>query len=205
MKKGIGKFETSHLKWDEFTRVISELRQDGDVKWMCTMALCTFFALRVSDLLTITWEQVRKNGLIVDEFEIYEIKTKNSKPKPRIIPLSEDGKKMLQMLWDKTNPNGVHEFVFNNGSLSKPTTHEYINYNLRRIFTRYKLDYTGNISSHLFRKTFGYRYAEINDFSAESLVYLNRIFRHKTIAQTMVYLGLETRQIKQAYFDVCQL
>ena len=202
MKKGIGKYETKHLSWEELIRLRSCLEKDGYQEWKCMITLGVFFALRISDLLNLKWSTLRVDGEPVHSFEVYEIKTRNSKPKPRIITISEDGRKAIKELYLKTNPIGIKTFVFS-PHRDKAASEKYINDALKKFFEMYSVDYKGNISSHLFRKTFGYHYAEMNEFSMESLVFLMKVLRHTTLQQTMVYLGIEDRQISKVYMNAC--
>jgi len=201
MKIGLGQHVTSHLKWEEFRRVLDCLDKDGEIRWKCTIALGVFFTLRVSDLTAITWDQLWQDGQPVKTFEIWEKKTRNTKITPQKITLSQDAIGFIQELHDYSS---VQKYVFS-PHFNKPATERYINYNLKRIFEKYNVQYHGCVSSHLFRKTFGYRYAEIKDFSAESLIHLNRVYRHKTVAQTMTYLGINKMQIADVFREVCKL
>lgn len=201
MKKGLGKYTTAHLKWPEFTRLISEMQQDGDYFWRGTLILGVFFSLRVSDLLSLRWTDVLEKGEIKSQIRVFERKTKKSKPTPRVITISEDGKKALLQL-RKHYPH--REYIISPHFRGQATSH-WLNKHLKRKFQQYSVDYDGNVSSHLFRKTFGYRYAEVHNFSHESILYLNKIFRHSTLEYTLRYLGLESRAVAQAYHEVCVL
>jgi integrase len=206
MKKGVGQFETKHLKWDEFRRVLKCLEQDGDIQWKCLLALGVFFALRVSDLVEIKWSDIWKDGKPVKSFEVWEIKTRRKKTKPRVITLSQDAQDLIQELRDACNPYDYREYVYNSLSRADSISDvRWVNKNLKRIFVKYNVDYDGLVSSHLFRKTFGHQYAKIHNFSAESIIHLNQVFRHSSIRDTMVYLGINNTQIAGVYVDVCRL
>ena len=67
------------LQWDEAMNLIRKLFKDGDYNMSLLIALGCFFGLRISDILSLRWNQI----LNVNEFTIIERKTgkKNRKEK----------------------------------------------------------------------------------------------------------------------------
>lgn len=202
MKKGKGKYITDRLRWPELLRLIKESRESDsrDRYWSNVITLGVFFNLRITDLLNLKWEQVRPNGEIAERFKIIEQKTK----KERTISISPECRKTLEEIARTDNFAGVKKYVIS-PHWNKTGSITWFNGHLKRMFAKYNIDYTGNVSSHLLRKSFGYRYAERKNFSSEALVYLNAIYGHSNMRTTLIYLGIEKREIEGAYHDVQRL
>ncbi len=202
MKKGKGKYITDRLRWSELQRLIEELQKSDarDQYWSNVITLGVFFNLRITDLLNLKWEQVRPEGKIADRFKIIEKKTK----KERTISISPQCKEVLEQIAKTDNGTGIKKYVISphwnrTGSIT------WFNGHLKRVFFEHDVDYAGHVSSHLLRKSFGYRYAELRDFSSEALVYLMALYGHSNMRVTMIYLGLEKRELEVAYHDVQRL
>ena len=95
----------------------------------------------------------------------------------------------------------LDDYIFKTPRKDAPITKQYINKVLKEWKEKYKLE-VGNISTHTFRKTFGrYVYEKMNH-SNESLVLLNRIFRHSSIQTTMIYIGIRDEEIKDIFEEL---
>ena len=63
------------LQWDEAMNLIRKLAKDGNYKMSLLIALGCFTGLRISDILSLRWNQI----LDTDEFTIIEHKTKKKR------------------------------------------------------------------------------------------------------------------------------
>ena len=78
---------------------------------------------------------------------------------------------------------------------------QYVNRQLKMMKDKYDLEIE-NISTHTFRKTFGRYVYEKSGRSNDSLLYLNRIFRHHNIDTTMIYLGIRDEEISNIFESI---
>ena len=60
-----------YLPWDSATSLIRKLYRNGDYRMSLFIGCGAFFGLRVSDLLSLSWNQI----LTGEEFVVYEKKT----------------------------------------------------------------------------------------------------------------------------------
>jgi integrase len=79
----------------------------------------------------------------------------------------------------------------------------YVNRSLKKAFKKHEIE-ADQISSHVFRKSFSYRILEKHDFSDKSIFLVSRLLNHSTIAITMKYLLLDTKEEMEAY-DMLEL
>lgn len=94
------------------------------------------------------------------------------------------------------------DYIFSNGNGDKPLTIQRVNQVLKEFKFKYKLD-IHNFSTHTFRKTFGRYVYDQHNHSAESLLLLNKIFKHTSINITKTYIGITQEEI-QSIFDSIQ-
>ena len=62
---------SDYLQWGEAINLIRSLSKDRDYKMSLLIAIGCFWGLRISDILSLRWNQI----LNVDEFSIIEHKT----------------------------------------------------------------------------------------------------------------------------------
>jgi integrase len=187
---------TERLEWAEFQRLLRALDEDADIRWKGFLAMAVSFSLRINDLMKIEWKQVW-NGGPVDWFDVVEQKTK----KPRKITINDKLKPLIIELHEAINPYDLKKYVFSRNG-DKIETAKYMNNNLKRLFAKYNVQYQGGISSHLFRKTFGYRYCELKGFTWESITTLQKVFNHASPITTFIYLGIEQKVIDEVYNQI---
>ena len=75
MSAKFSKTTADHLSWSEGMNLIRNLYNDGDFKISLLVSFGSFWGLRISDILSLKWEQVYN----LDEFELVEKKTKKSR------------------------------------------------------------------------------------------------------------------------------
>ena len=159
----------------------------------CILSFCT--GLRYSDVSRLTWDD------ILDKRKI--IVTAKKTNKIHVIPIGVNASCHFDSLYERMGHPDKNEVVLKNqkNNLDKPVSIQYINHTLKGWVKKYKLD-IDNFSTHTFRKTFG-RYAyEKSGRNEQSLIYLNRIFKHTSLDTTMIYLGIRDEEISGIFNSI---
>lgn len=187
------KFSTTtadYLEWNQSMNLIRNLYNDGNFKISLLVSFGSFWGLRISDILSLKWEQVYN----LDEFTIVEKKTK----KNREIKINAQLKRHISDCHQKIRPRTTDEFIFTSQKGSVYSVQR-INVILKDLRTKYNLKIK-NFSSHSLRKSFG---REIFNRSAENaelaIVKLSQLFNHSNPAITRRYLGISQKELMQTY------
>ncbi|MEQ8245135.1 MAG: tyrosine-type recombinase/integrase, partial [Fulvivirga sp.] len=93
------------------------------------------------------------------------------------------------------------QHIFQNKYGTGTITIQYVNRQLKAIFSKYKIN-SKKVSSHTLRKTFGLRVFEKNYKSEEALITLSHIFNHSSTAITRRYIGLQAEKIQNVYLSL---
>lgn len=188
-----GSITTSdYLPYDEYKRLVETLAKEKKYWWCayCIISFCT--GLRFSDVSKLKW------GDIVDQRKIIVTEKKTSKTKS--IPIGTNAAEHINKLYKALgSPKKTSYILALNGD--KPVTIQYVNAYLKHLKYKYDLKIE-NFSTHTFRKTFGRYVYEKSGRSNESLLYLNRIFRHANIDTTMIYLGIRDEEISSIFESI---
>ena len=178
------------LLWDEAMNLIRKLAKDGNYKMSLLIALGCFTGLRISDILSLRWNQI----LDTDEFTIIEHKTK----KKRTIRVNLQLKKHIRDCYEHIQPVGINApiLISQKGTVFSI---QRINGVLKEIKRKYRLQ-IGNFSCHSLRKTFGRQVYNMNSDSSElALVKLMELFNHSSVSITKRYLGLRQEELLNTY------
>ena len=178
------------LLWDEAMNLIRKLAKDGNYKMSLLIALGCFTGLRISDILSLRWNQI----LDTDEFTIIEHKTK----KKRTIRVNLQLKKHIRDCYEHIEPVGINApiLISQKGTIFSI---QRINGVLKEIKKKYRLQ-IGNFSCHSLRKTFGRQVYNMNSDSSElALVKLMELFNHSSVSITKRYLGLRQEELLNTY------
>ena len=185
----------SYLEWDSMLLLLQKLERDRQYKFQLLIAVGSFTALRIGDLLKLRWKDVYKK----DTLELIEGKTK----KPRRIKLNPMLVETISKLHEKMNIAEDNQLLFINKTKTKAINVQYINRRLKEIVTKYNLQIPANsTSSHLFRKTLGRHSWEMNNYSEKSLLLLADLFNHSSIRTTKIYLGIKEEEIGDVYLQL---
>ena len=179
-----------YLVWSEAMNLIRKLAKDGNYKMSLLIALGCFTGLRISDILTLRWEQI----LSTEEFTIIEKKT----GKKRVLRLNSQLQQHIQECYEHIQPIGLKApiLVSQKGTVF---TIQRINVILKEIKRKYRLK-VKNFSCHSLRKTFGRQVYNMNSENSElALVKLMELFNHSSLAITKRYLGLRQEEILETY------
>ena len=179
-----------YLDWEIAMNLIRKLAKDENYKMSLLIAIGCFTGLRISDILSLRWNQI----LNTDEFSIIEKKT----GKKRIIRLNPQLQKHISECYGHIKPIGEKApiLVSQKGTVFSI---QRINVILKEIKKKYRLKIK-NFSCHSLRKTFGRQVYNMNGENSElALVKLMELFNHSSVAITKRYLGLRQEEILQTY------
>lgn len=163
------------------------------------------FGLRVSDLLTLRFCHLINDNLTFKEtFPVFEIKTRNTRKRKRnrYITINEAVVEAVTLFLEKTPNVSLSDYMFrseatNRSSENKPMDRRSVN-DIMYMFKE-ELGLTMKLSSHSLRKTFGYHQMVMSNNDPRQLLLLQKMFGHKTSAQTLDYIGITEEEIAKAY------
>ncbi|MGD0340495.1 MAG: tyrosine-type recombinase/integrase [Bacteroidales bacterium] len=190
MSKKFSLTTSDYLEWNQAMNLVRNLYNDRNYKMSLLISFGSFWGLRISDILSLKWEQVYN----LDEFTIVEKKTK----KNREIKINAQLKRHISDCHQKIRPRTTDEFIFTSQKGSVYSVQR-INVILKDLRTKYNLKIK-NFSSHSLRKSFG---REIFNRSAENaelaIVKLSQLFNHGNPAITRRYLGISQKELMDTY------
>jgi integrase len=191
------KFSTTtadFLEWNQSMNLVRNLYNDGNYKMSLLVSFGSFWGLRISDILSLKWEQVYN----LDEFSLIERKTGKS----REIKINAQLKRHIEDCYKKIKPRMLDEYIFTSQKGSIYSIQR-INVILKEMKVKYNLKIR-NFSSHSLRKCFG---REIFNRSAENaelaIVKLSQLFNHSNPAITRRYLGISQKELLETYDILC--
>ncbi len=187
-----GSITTSdYLPFSDYQKLVQSLIDEERYWWACYCILSFCTGLRFSDVRRLRWIDV------LDQKNI--IVTAKKTNKTHIIPIGTNASDHLNTLYKRMgSPNKSSYIIASQLNSEKSVNIQYINRMLKIFVKKYKLNIE-HFSTHTFRKTFGRYVYEKSGRSNESLLYLNRIFKHRNIETTMVYLGIRDEEIASIY------
>jgi len=152
-----------------------------------------YTALRISDMLRLTWNDVYdfQNNRIRNEFTIIEKKTGKSKT----IAVNQSVIKAITQLSKQTNPV-PNNFLFAHPYLKKAISRIQAYRIIRDAAEKVCVDVP--ISCHSLRKTFGYHSWK----QGKSIVVIMDIYNHSSYAITQRYLGITQDDKNSAYLEL---
>lgn len=179
-----------YLQWDTMLNLVHRLYKDGNYRMSLLIACGSFFGLRISDLLSLTWEQI-----LGESFSLNEKKTGKHREIKVNAGVREHAKDCYAALGIK-NPK-EHCFLNRFGGV---LSIQRVNVVLKEIKSRYRLVEVKNFSTHSFRKTFGRKVVEMAGENSEmALIKLAELFNHSNTAITRRYLGLRQQELSEVY------
>lgn len=180
-----------YFQYNEFKRLVDCLASEGQKTWAfyCIMSFC--LGLRASDVRKLKWKDIlNKQSLVVTE-------KKTSKTKS--IPIGTRTQENITKMYEYMHFPLLDSYVFaTEKSGDTPVSLQYINRLAKKWKAKYHLQ-IGNFSSHTFRKTFGRYVYEKRNKSNEALLELNRIFRHRDLQTTLIYIGVTDDNIYKVF------
>ena len=170
--------------------LVRRLYRDGNYRMSLLIGCGSFFGLRISDLLTLSWDMI----LDADSFTLYEKKT----GKRRVVKVNKEFQRHIQNCYDALNIADDTEkcFISQKGSVFSI---QRINTILKEIKKKYNIKIE-HFSSHTLRKTFGRKVFESAGENANlALVRLSELFNHSSVAITKIYLGIRQEELLETY------
>lgn len=178
-----------YMEWNSMLNVVHRLYRDKDYTMSLLIGCGAFFGLRISDLLTLTWEMILSNT-----FTLTERKTK----KKRTIKVNENFQKHIVDCYKAMAITDKTDYCFKSRKGTVFSTQR-INVKLKYIKVKYGLK-INNISTHTLRKTFGRKVFEsAGEQSEMALVRLMELFNHSSVAITKRYLGIRQQELMETY------
>ena len=179
-----------YIEWDTMLNVVRRLFKDGDYRMSLLIGCGSFFGLRISDLLRLTWDMLLSD----DNFIILEQKT----GKKRIIKINSDFQKHVRDCYHSLEIAVTSEkcFISRKGTVFSV---QRINARLKEIKAKYGLKIE-HISTHSLRKTFGRKVVDLAGENSEmALIKLSELFNHSGPQVTRRYLGLRQEELMEVY------
>ena len=179
-----------YIEWDTMLNLVRRLYKDGDYRMSLLVGCGSFTGLRISDLLTLTWDMLLSN----DYFIVIEKKT----GKKRTIKINSDFQKHVRDCYDALEIEDISEkcFISRKGTVFSV---QRINILLKEIRAKYGLKIE-HLSTHSLRKTFGRKVVELaGDNSEMALIKLSELFNHSGPQVTRRYLGLRQEELMEVY------
>lgn len=179
-----------YLPWDTMLNLTHRLYKDGKYRMSLLVACGCFFGLRISDLLSLSWEQI-----LGESFTLNEKKT----GKHREIKVNAGVQEHIKECYKALDIKAPHEKCFLN-RYGDVVSIQRINVVLKQIKVKYMLKGIQHFSSHSFRKTFGRKVIEMAGENSEmALIKLGEIFNHTSTSITRRYLGLRQQELREVY------
>ena len=184
---------SDYLSYSEYDKLLFALHQDEEYFWelYARLGFCT--ACRSSDILSLKWEDILNKA----ECVVVEQKT----GKARKLTFNPSVRNKIKELYKLLGSPDISQLIFLSKATNRAVTVQYINQKLKQFKYKYKIN-IGNFSTHTFRKTFGRYVYETYNRSAESLVLLNKILNHTSIAVTKTYIGITQDEVNNIFNSI---
>jgi len=181
---------SDYMEWDSMLSLIRRLYRDGDYRMSLLIGCGSFFGLRISDLLTLTWSMLLSD----DCFVINEKKT----GKRRQVKINRDFQKHIKDCHDALKITNDDQKCFLSQKKVVYSTQR-INVLLKEIKKKYHLK-VEHFSTHSMRKTFGRKvYESSGNDAAMALMRLSELFNHSSPRITKIYLGIRQEELLSTY------
>jgi len=196
-----------YMVWDEMKKLVEELNRElkseirapgfkpkpssGRLSLFINLGCHT--ALRVSDLLRLSWDAVLTNGSCRKVLVLKEKKT----GKTRKIPLHEDVRKHVNWYYKNFGSPG---YVFKNRN-GDPVSDTFMRAEMTRLKKRKKIR-VNNFSTHTLRKTWAHHVWEKAEGDAMVFEMMSMALNHSSTKMTRIYLGITDKEISKLYLTV---
>lgn len=184
-----------YLPYDDYQKLVQTLIEEKKYWWACYCILSFCTGLRYSDVSKLRWCD------ILDQRKI--IITAKKTNKTHVIPIGQNAADHFTLLYKHMGRPNKKEVILTGSKNAdgKSVSIQYINRTLKSWALKYGLN-IDNFSTHTFRKTFGRYVYEKGGRTEKTLLYLNRIFKHTSLATTMIYLGIRDDEISKIFNSI---
>lgn len=181
---------SDYIEWDTMLSLVRRLYRDKEYRLSLLVGCGSFFGLRISDLLTLTW------GMLLDGHSFIVVEKKTGKR--REIKVNANFQKHIVDCYKALNILDKNEKCFISRKKVVYSTQR-INVLFKSIKTQYGLKIE-HFSTHSMRKTFGRKVVEAAGESSEfALIKLSELFNHADVMTTRRYLGLRSQELLETY------
>lgn len=184
---------SDYLEWNSMLNLVRRLYKDGNCRISLLIGCGCFFGLRISDILSLTWNMLLEG----DSFALNEKKT----GKKRVIKINDGFQKHIKDCYKALGIQDKSEKCFIS---NKRTVYsiQRINVILKEIKSKYNLKIE-HFSTHSLRKTFGRKVVEqAGENSEMALIKLSELFNHSSPMITRRYLGLRHEELMNVYDEL---
>jgi integrase len=183
---------SDYLNFDEVTiKALKIIRQGKESNLGFLTIVGINIGLRISDLLSLTYQDLENESLILIE---------GKTGKKRTIRINNNIREALSLLKKVTGKSQGLLFVSRNNGLYSV---QYINRWLKSTYgTNGPKKNKLKISTHSLRKTFARRAYESANNKESALVFLSEIFNHSSLAITKKYLGIRQEELDDVYLSL---
>lgn len=178
--------KSDFMSIDECQRLADNLKNDDKPIWELYIRLSISTALRVSDILSMRWEDVFSNRVMITE--------KKTKKKRKLF-LSDDIISTAKEASFYSARNSGFIFINRKGDV---LSRQYVNQTLKKFKAKYDLQ-VENFSTHSLRKSFCRDFWEQENRSEGALIILSQILNHRDVGTTRIYLGISDEEIDDVY------
>ena len=186
------KTKSDFIEWDKLQSLTQKLERDGDFKFTLLITVGMFTGLRISDILSLRWNDLMDKTNI----EVTEKKT----GKVRKILVNQHLQETVLRISTKFPRFNPDQPIFLNKYGKKTISPQFVNWKLKELMKKYEVvKNIKGVKSHSLRKSFGRRVWENNEKSEKGLIMLNEIFDHSSIKTTKIYLGIREKEIMDVY------
>ncbi|RFN58819.1 tyrosine-type recombinase/integrase [Marixanthomonas ophiurae] len=176
---------SKYIDYDRASNIGRRLIKNEENKNFGLLIICGInLGLRISDLLQLTFEQLKR-----EEFIVIERKT-NKKRQLKVNEHIRDALTFFES--DLIYQMGGSAFTSQKGTIYSP---QHVNRELKKYLR-------GSFSSHSLRKSFGRRVWENDDYSDRALICLSQLFNHSSTQITRIYLGIKQEELNDIYMNL---
>lgn len=176
----------------EYHKTVNTSKRERLLRYHTLIAIGGYIGPRAKEFLNLTWyDVVNKNEL---DFYQYKVGRKRRAPfHPKLI-------KMINRNYELIEPiNEQHLILHKEDNPNAPVSTRQFNASFKRLLERAGID-TRQPSSHTLRKTFALHvYADIHNSSSKGLAEACKMLDHRSIDQTMDYIGLTEDKLKETF------
>lgn len=181
---------SDYMEWDSMLSIVRRLYRDKEYRMSLLIGCGSFFGLRISDILSLTWDMLLES----ETFIVVEHKT----GKRREIRINSNFQRHIADCYKALGVTDKSEKCFLSRKHTVYSTQR-INKKLKEIKAKYSLKIE-HFSTHSLRKTFGRKVVETAGENAEfALIKLAELFNHSDVKTTRRYLGLRQQELLETY------
>ncbi|NDO58371.1 tyrosine-type recombinase/integrase [Bacteroides caecimuris] len=181
---------SDYMEWDSMLSLVHKLYRDKEYRLSLLIGCGSFFGLRISDILALTWSMLLDD----EKFVIIEKKT----GKRREIKVNSNFQKHIEDCYMALAITDKGEKCF--------ISRKKVVYSIQRINILFKVVKSryglkiDHFSTHSMRKTFGRKIVEAAGENSEfALIKLSELFNHSDTMTTRRYLGLRSQELLETY------